>query len=268
MSITFPGHSRTEPVLPAAAPAEQLAAEGTAIIRGFLDDQEMTKLTAVVGEVYDLLGIHADFLEGELGENFSIAGGAQLKPLAALLAAYYPRLHAQYAEVENTVCAKTRRLFGRRWRLHTHRSYMRRIAGTTVQVPWHIDADAANTWRPNCFNVWLPLDPVGRDRPSLDVVCGSQRTMRRLPLLVDAARYRDDEFVAAIGSSSTPELNPGDALVFDQFTLHRTQCVASPATVRISCEFRFHDGLTASFVARKVATAVARRARKLVRTPH
>jgi hypothetical protein len=92
--------------------------------------------------------------------------------------------------------------------------------------------------------------------------------MRRLPLLVDAARYRDDEFVAAIGSSFTPELNPGDALVFDQFTLHRTQCVASPATVRISCEFRFHDGLTASFVVRKVATAVARRARKLVRTSH
>jgi len=251
-------------VSPVTAPAEQLEAEGVAIIRDFLDTGETADLVGVLDQVYDVLGIHADLLEGELGENFAIGGGAQLKPLSEFLASYYPQLHARYRDIENVVCEKTRRIFGGQWRLHSERSYMRRVIGATAKVPWHVDADAANIWRPNCFNVWLPLDHVGRDLPSLDVVSGSQRIMRKLPPMEHFGRYRDDQFVTSIGTSSTPELDPGDALVFDQFTLHRTQCVSSPKTIRSSCEFRFDDGLTAGYVARRAATAVARRVRGLV----
>lgn len=252
----------------AIAPAEQLAADGVTIIRDFLNAEETAKLTGVFGEVYDVLGLDADFLEGELGENFAIGGGAQLKPLSEFLACYYPQLHAQYRNIEDVIAEKTRRLFGEQWHLHAQRSYMRRVAGITAKVPWHVDADAANIWRPNCFNVWLPLDVVGRDLPSLEVVAGSQRTMRKLPLMEHFGRYRDDGFVASIGPSATPELDPGDALVFDQFTLHRTQCVNSARTIRRSCEFRFDDGLTVGYVARRAVTAIARRARDLVGAAH
>jgi hypothetical protein len=57
--------------------------------------------------------------------------------------------------------------------------------------------------------------------------------MRTLALMQDRV-YRDDTFADSFGSTVTPILDPGDSLVFDQFTLHRAQHSAASDFVRIS----------------------------------
>jgi ectoine hydroxylase-related dioxygenase (phytanoyl-CoA dioxygenase family) len=87
--------------------------------------------------------------------------------------------------------------------------------------------------------VWLPLDAVGAGLPSLEMVVGSHDKMRQLPLLMGERRYRDDAFAASAGTKIVPQLDPGDAIIFDHFTLHRTQRQIGGIFERTSCEFRF-----------------------------
>jgi hypothetical protein len=51
----------------------------------------------------------------------------------------------------------------------------------------------------------------------------------------------------ALGPSSIPQLQLGDALIFAQFTLHRTQNVGTKKAVRKACEFRFVRGSAPTF---------------------
>jgi ectoine hydroxylase-related dioxygenase (phytanoyl-CoA dioxygenase family) len=108
-------------------------------------------------------------------------------------------------------------------------------------VAWHIDADGATIFRiaASVINIWLPLDAVGRDLPSLEIVPRSHAAMRDIAMLAGNNRSRDDAFVGGIGDPVTPQLELGDALIFDQFVLHRTQNVGSMDAVRTACEFRF-----------------------------
>ena len=112
---------------------------------------------------------------------------------------------------------RTQRVFGDGWHFSL-RSFLPRHIGTNGILPWHIDADAAQTSRAHCINVWLPLDAVGTDRPSVDVILGSHIKMRDLPLLPGDIYDRDETFVASIGPTTSSGLNPGDALVFDHYT--------------------------------------------------
>ena len=84
----------------------------------------------------------------------------------------------------------------------------------------------------------MPLDAVGTDLPSLDFVPRSHAVMRKVPLLTGKDKYRDDAFVGTIGTPETPQLAIGDAQIFDQFVLHRTQQADSADAVRTACEFR------------------------------
>ena len=110
-----------------------------------------------------------------------------------------------------------------------------------VGVPWHIDAEAASTMLLDNFgsttSAWLPLTSVGTDSPSLEVIPGSSVLMRSEHL--EPARHRDTGWVDALGLPSiSPALVPGDVIVFDQYTLHRTQQI--PVTrPRLTCELRY-----------------------------
>lgn len=125
------------------------------------------------------------------------------------------------------------------------RSFFRRHKDDAKYVPWHIDADAAATAAiaPDCFNVWLPLAEVGETAPSLEFVLGSHRWMRGVPLFGPdvTERYRSEEWITAhaTGQHWIPVLKPGDAVLFDQYTLHRTQRTEFPIQSRDACEFRF-----------------------------
>ena len=224
-----------------ASVAEDLAANGAIVVRQFLSAEETANLRPTVDEIYGCMAVCRQFDNRKLGENFRICHGVWLEHLPEFLRSARPDLERRYGRSLAVIEAQTRRLLGEQWRFFAKRSYFRRHFGVAKQVPWHIDADAAAIYRlaASVVNVWLPLNPVGEELPSLEIVPGSHLVMRRTRLLIGKDRYRDDAFVCKIGAPSTPRLQPGDALIFDQFLLHRTQLVGAKKAVRTACEFRF-----------------------------
>jgi ectoine hydroxylase-related dioxygenase (phytanoyl-CoA dioxygenase family) len=222
--------------------AERLDTKGVAIIREFFDTKEAAGLSELVNAVYGVMdkAPSAEFaaLHPDFEKNFSSWHGVWLEPLPAFLE-NYPQLAVRYQAFIERIRTCTRGVFGGEWDYYPARSFFRRHQGMSKKVPWHIDADAAHIGREDCFNVWMPLDSVGVDLPSLEVVPGSNITMRAVPLQTDADRWRDDAFVEKIGTYFAPPMEPGDAMAFDQYTLHRTQLVESQGVVRTACEFRF-----------------------------
>ena len=223
--------------------SDRLSTNGFAVVRDFLDKDDADDLRAAVQSVYSVL---EDSTAGAMGavdpgfeKNFRQWRGVWLKPLPEFLAGAHADLAERFTRLTSQVERCTKRIFGQEWRLYTERSYFRRHIGMTRRVPWHVDADAAALNRAQSFNVWMPLDAVGRELPSLDVVPRSHITMQALPLITDEHRSRDDAFVASVGHAHTPMLDLGDAMALDQFTLHRTQQIGSAKMVRTACEFRF-----------------------------
>ena len=221
-------------------PTEELATNGATIVREFLSPDEIANLRRTVDDIYDCMKSCQHFTNQLFGETFRAWQGVWLKHLRAFLHKTRPDLDIRYEKSLQVIEAQVKRLIGQEWKFYAKRSYFRRHFGTAKQVPWHIDADAAAIYiAAAVINVWLPLDEVGAELPSLDIVPRSHAVMRKLPLLAGKDRYREDAFAANIGKPSTPQLRPGDALVFDQFLLHRTQRTGSASAIRTACEFRF-----------------------------
>jgi Phytanoyl-CoA dioxygenase (PhyH) len=221
--------------------AEDLAANGAAVVRGFLSPEDAANLRRIVNEIYDFLGSCEHISNRLLDFHFHLWHGVWLRPLPAFLRKARPDLQQRYEQSLSAVEAQVGRTFGPGWRFFPKRSYFRRHFGMALKVPWHIDADAASIYRVagSAINVWMPLDTVGTDLPSLDFVPRSHAVMRKVPLMTGKDKYRDDAFVETIGAPETPQLTAGDALIFDQFVLHRTQNAGSADAVRTACEFRF-----------------------------
>jgi hypothetical protein len=122
-------------------------------------------------------------------------------------------------------------------------SLFRRHVYADTLLPWHIDADGAGTkpYDP-CLNLWLPLVSVGEGRrPSLEVIPGSHHVMRGEAELPGDHAVRPSDWIAHRFASSKrviPTLEPGDALVFDHYLLHRSQPMARVDGPRVSGEFR------------------------------
>jgi hypothetical protein len=222
----------------ADSPHVQLTTDGVTVVREFLNGDQTTALKRLVASVYDAMATCSEFSNLELAENFRQWNGVWLRPLPVFLNGR-GTLSAQYRASVADIARRTCVLFGGGWRFYPFRSYFRKYTGVEELIPWHIDADAALVDRPEAINVWLPLNVVGAGLPSLEVVVGSHSKMRQLPLLTGKRRYRDDAFAASAGIKINPQLNPGDAVIFDHFTLHRTQPHVSNVFERTSCEFRF-----------------------------
>jgi ectoine hydroxylase-related dioxygenase (phytanoyl-CoA dioxygenase family) len=93
-----------------------------------------------------------------------------------------------------------------------------------------------------CFNCWIPIHPVGVDRPSLQIVPGSHRKLRARA--VDYTTHEpvsDEEIRDSYGKDAiaTAILEPGDVLLFGHHTLHRTQPMDTEHPERVSAELRF-----------------------------
>jgi Phytanoyl-CoA dioxygenase (PhyH) len=222
-------------------PAEQLAADGATIVRGFLSPEDAANLRRTVGDIYAYMSSRENISHRLLAFHFNLWHGVWLRPLPGFLRKARPDLAQAYEQSLGRIEAQVERLFGAGWRFFPKRSYFRKHIGMVQKVPWHIDADAASIYRAAgaAINVWMPLDAVGTDLPSLDYVPHSHAVMRTVPMLTGKEKYRDDAFVSGVGTPATPQLDVGDALVFDQFTLHRTQQTGSKETIRTACEFRF-----------------------------
>lgn len=220
-------------------PRWHLKKNGAVVVRMFLTGAETAELQSVVRAIYEAMAEIGTFADAAMEHHFRRWNGVWLEHLPGLLEAYDRNLAARYRRVIELIERRTQRVFGDGWHFFALRSFLRRLTGTKGILPWHIDADAAATNRAHCINVWLPLDAVGTDRPSVDVILGSHIKMRELPLLSGDSHDRDDTFVASIGSATESRLDPGDALVFDHFTLHRSQQPRAESFSRTACELRF-----------------------------
>jgi ectoine hydroxylase-related dioxygenase (phytanoyl-CoA dioxygenase family) len=216
---------------PAHTFLQDLEANGVAKIEGFLSPAEAISLKEAAKTSYASIAEQIDtgVADPDAARNFLDWHGIAFMHL--------PRLSLQ-----TEICARVSQLIGRGWRFYPDRSFFRRHYDDQKHVPWHIDADAAviGGMIRDSVNFWLPLNPVGHISPSLQFVIGSHKLMRREPLLTGDYRYRSDNWVARKAGWNiwTPIAMPGDAIVFWQHTLHRTE----PRTQheeRESCELRF-----------------------------
>jgi hypothetical protein len=223
-------------------PAENLAIDGATIVRGFLAADDAANMRRTVDEIYAVMDSSERFPNRLLGVNFRVWDGVWLKALPAFLCQVRPGLAERYEQSLRLVESQIKRVLGPEWRYFPKRSYFRRQRGMGKKVGWHADADGATIFRiaASVINVWVPLDAVGTDLPSLEIVPRSHTALRGVAMLAGNNRSRDDAFVSALGvSSSIPQLELGDVLIFDQFLLHRTQHVGAEDAVRTACEFRF-----------------------------
>jgi hypothetical protein len=123
-------------------------------------------------------------------------------------------------------------------------SAFRRIkADKSTYIYWHLDADGTGSWQFDpLWNFWLPLETVGDNYPSLEVMTNSEEIMRKEPLMPGEYAHRSDEWVAEKFPKQDiicPRLRPGDTLIFSHYMLHRTQPMTQIAGDRIGCELRF-----------------------------
>jgi hypothetical protein len=216
-------------------------------VAAFLSPAELGELRTAVEASYDLLREHADddppTLSEYLVDHYKRWDGIWVKELRGYLERANPGLFARFEAVIAAAERRFRALFDRDWRLEPNFTFIRRHRSARKYLPWHIDADAAGIINSTdyCINTWLPLDPVGDVLPSLELIPGSNKTMREAPSREGTEKSRADEWVKANvgGESWIPRAEPGDAILFDHWTLHRTQRIERENAARTSCEFRF-----------------------------
>jgi ectoine hydroxylase-related dioxygenase (phytanoyl-CoA dioxygenase family) len=216
-------------------PSAVLARDGAAVVRSFLDRDEASALKATVEDVFSALAACTGFANGDMAYHYQSRQAIWLRELPAFLEANNRALLPRYQACIDRVTDRTRALFGAGWQPYLSRSFIRRMT-PQLRLPWHLDADAAKLDHPHCCNVWLPLERVGTSRPSLEIILGSHRKLRASVKQKDAPAL-----LASLGKPWTPRLDPGDVLVFDQFTYHRSQIIDGGDGIRTSCEFRFYD---------------------------
>lgn len=220
---------------------------GTLKVEAFLPPLQLNQLQTAVHASYNLLRQHINddppTLNVHLADHFTRRDALWMKELLEFLKNFEPNVCSLFYEVMIAVEVIFQSLFDTSWRLNTGFTFVRRCRSTADYLPWHIDADAASIINAAeyCINAWVPLDAVGNDAPSLDLVPGSNKTMRNLPLLPTAIASRTDDWIKDNfpGEAWTPRAVPGDAILFDHWTLHRTQRISRPNVLRTSCEFRF-----------------------------
>lgn len=116
-------------------------------------------------------------------------------------------------------------------------------------VPWHLDANFYGFDVPT-LTFWVPLVDVGVDAPGLEF-CTPRN---RLPLERIVSKWSalsraekplsitDEQIVWLMETEevdcNTIQIGPGDAAVFDQYVLHRTERNEKASAARIAVEFR------------------------------
>lgn len=115
----------------------------------------------------------------------------------------------------------------------------------STYIYWHADADGTGSHKlGDVWNCWLPLADVGitYNKPSLEIICGSDEIMRKMPM--DTSGHRTDYWVDNNFRGKErvcPILHLGDALIFSHWLLHRTQPMEELIGDRIGAEIRFTE---------------------------
>lgn len=103
---------------------------------------------------------------------------------------------------------------------------------------WHQEASVfpPGPWR--TLNVWLTLTACGDDAPGLDVVPRREREVYPVEggFMMTAGQFAK---VAADAPIASPRYQPGDAMVFDQYLIHKTNTQHTMESQRHSIESWF-----------------------------
>jgi hypothetical protein len=206
---------------------DSLARDGYLIARNFLDAEETATLQSIARRAF--AAADAGMGPPIVAQSVQGWGGFTLPWLTEIGCDF---------DVGGLIVQRAKPLIGP-CLLLSETSLFRRVKAGYV-VTWHIDADVAPKTYDQCMNVWVPLASVGKSLPSLELVQGSHRIMRaELP---PPNKNRDPDWVNerfAHSFHEIPQLEPGDALIFDHYTMHRTQAMNSWEGVeRVSGEFR------------------------------
>jgi hypothetical protein len=183
------------------------------IVRGFFDEHTVAKLVS-------------QLREEQQGQDDS---STTSRPEYGCAPASMCRLIDAYEESGFLRCV--RQYFGEPPLMHAERAKLRRrIRGRDnyAVIPWHQDVNFFKH-KTYALNVWCALNPVGEDNPGLAIV--PRRTEDRLAWSGKGAAPLDygNSFDSAVLESFTaehpveyPVLAPGDAVIFDEMTLHAT----------------------------------------------
>jgi len=216
------------------APAMNLERDGAAMVRGYLDEEPLRRIV-------DIIEIAFAYLVSGQGDQTvrELWGSVGVVTLPSLNRCGVASELAR--ELSSLLEWEANRLLGPSYLLAVHCS-IRRMYLKSIRLEWHTDYDGGGTsgYDP-CYIIWLPLTAVGINQPSVEIVLGSHRRMRDLPFPSPHNGQFPDEWVAryfAPAARVAPELAPGDALVLDHRTLHRTQVLNGAAIGRTSIECR------------------------------
>ena len=135
--------------------------------------------------------------------------------------------------------------FGPEINLLVPSSHVRRIKPGTG-VPFHQDSSVMKLHSTRILNCWFPLDKAGGDSPTLEVVPIGLKEL--LPMgdgtgdgLYSHLQISENTLDATnkLSQSWMPTMMPGDVLLLDSYTVHRTHQTAEMTTSRRDFELRF-----------------------------
>ncbi len=117
-------------------------------------------------------------------------------------------------------------------------------SGELTTVPWHRDFSFVGPGGiDRSVNFWIPLTEVGEVAPSIEVIVASHGHMVKVPDETPGVTYIAEQWVSEhLGDLQrwTPRCKPGDVMVFDHQTVHRTQPLSTQASKdRMNFEMRW-----------------------------
>lgn len=225
-----------------------LLEDGIVVRHGAADRSDVELLKEATDSAYEIveaardgvavLGPQAE-LVNHIAQSTIQWGGMHINQALDIAAA--PKASDAFARIVTRAEKIVADLTGRLVTYRDELSYVRRHNGAATHVPWHFDAGAAGTeaYDP-CFNVWMPFVSVGIDCPTLEFLPRTRKRMSYNDYESSRPGYPTESWLASNTSPSdvlTIRMNPGDILIFDHWTLHRTQPLSS-ARVRTSAEIR------------------------------
>ncbi|TAD88877.1 MAG: hypothetical protein EAZ99_12055 [Alphaproteobacteria bacterium] len=146
-----------------------------------------------------------------------------------------PVYHAMQAYFQTSECDTVQQLMVAR---------RQRPKARTSVLPFH--QDVANYVHASFVNLWVPLIACGQDAASLELVPVATDELLSLTSRSDSLHPTvevDEETVfSRFGSECyRPVLAPGDVVLFNQHTIHRTYMPPAASQTRLSIEIRMCD---------------------------
>jgi hypothetical protein len=230
--------------------------DGCVLVRGLIDRDDALALAAAVERSFVERDQAAEGMAGDDGyyspfqalEPFAIdlATRAMVAQCCGLPIVDAPIPANELLELFDIagISGLVREYLGDRPVISAQKTTLRKVE-SLERTGWHQDASCfAN--EVHALNLWLPLSPCGDEAPGVDVV----------PLRLDhlLPTGTDDAFVPGQVSDAKaaevtvqapvvrPTFEPGDALFFDQWLLHRTSCDPALHKRRLGLECWFFHG--------------------------